>query len=472
MKVIRGLMLLTIQFSVVHIVWAQGCPDFMNDWILTIGESYDYRDPDYYKVLSYQPGLKDPNAGFDIFPANSDEVLWVGNNDNGYYGLYVSSDMNKTGYITPENNKVMVRYAVVVEEIPPGTTLVAEAELSMGYGVYGEYYGDCTYSSFKITRQTNPIQYTEDGAYLYLEWSTFFIDLSSLETPLQFPEIGFQLRPARYQDANGNTRYTHGYIYIDVQCGFPEVVPTAPVCAGETVYFKAPFESPFDDGISWNLGNGDIFRTEVSKTFDAPGTYPVRLDYYPTVEGDAICGGMVFNKTVTVKDCKVPPFVCETCIPDFSPLPGERYVINGWVRQGDGVGYSTYTDPALQVDFSQGTVTEKFRPAGTIIDGWQQVTGEFQVPDNATRVTIKVINDNEAEEVFFDDIRVQPFNSSLKSFVYDPVSLRLVAELDERNYASFYEYDEEGKLVRVKKETERGVKTISESRMAMRKRKP
>jgi YD repeat-containing protein len=48
--------------------------------------------------------------------------------------------------------------------------------------------------------------------------------------------------------------------------------------------------------------------------------------------------------------------------------------------------------------------------------------------------------------------------------VYDPVNLRFTAELDERHFATFYEYDNEGRLVRVKKETERGVMTIQETR--------
>jgi hypothetical protein len=52
----------------------------------------------------------------------------------------------------------------------------------------------------------------------------------------------------------------------------------------------------------------------------------------------------------------------------------------------------------------------------------------------------------------------------MKSYVYDPVSLRLWSELDDRNYATFYEYDEQGNLTRTKKETERGIITIQESR--------
>src|SRR5690606_18550352 len=118
---------------------------------------------------------------------------------------------------------------------------------------------------------------------------------------------------------------------------------------------------------------GNIFRPEITRTYTEPGTYPVTLHYYPVTEYYPYCGSMDFTVWITVSDCKVPPFVCETCIPDFSPLPGERYVINAWVRQGDGVGQSTYTDPALQVDFMQGTSTEKFRPSGAIIDGWQQI---------------------------------------------------------------------------------------------------
>ena len=37
---------------------------------------------------------------------------------------------------------------------------------------------------------------------------------------------------------------------------------------------------------------------------------------------------------------------------------------------------------------------------------------------------------------------------------------------DDENYATFYEYDEEGALVRIKKETERGVMTIREARQS------
>ncbi len=110
-----------------------------------------------------------------------------------------------------------------------------------------------------------------------------------------------------------------------------------------------------------------------------------------------------------------------------------------------------------------------FRPKGAIIDGWQRVFADFKIPIEAVNMTISlesnlVDNSTASLNVYFDDVRVHPHESNMKSFVYDPVTQRLQAELDENNYATYYEYDQEGGLVRVKKETERGVYTIQETR--------
>jgi hypothetical protein len=48
--------------------------------------------------------------------------------------------------------------------------------------------------------------------------------------------------------------------------------------------------------------------------------------------------------------------------------------------------------------------------------------------------------------------------------------LHFVAELDDNNYATFYEYDDEGKLVRVKKETQQRIFTVKESRNSSNKK--
>ena len=61
-----------------------------------------------------------------------------------------------------------------------------------------------------------------------------------------------------------------------------------------------------------------------------------------------------------------------------------------------------------------------------------------------------------SNNVYFDDIRMIPDNSNMQSFVYHPVNLRLMAQLDENNYATFYEYDDDGTLIRVKRRQNEG----------------
>ncbi|OEK09134.1 hypothetical protein A8C32_10390 [Flavivirga aquatica] len=106
-----------------------------------------------------------------------------------------------------------------------------------------------------------------------------------------------------------------------------------------------------------------------------------------------------------------------------------------------------------------------FKPKGAIIDGWQRISTDFFVPSEAAFMNI-VLKNTSGEDInsYFDDIRMHPFKSNIKTFVYDPKTQRLQSELDENNYATFYEYDKEGGLVRVKKETERGIYTIQETR--------
>ncbi|MEM9337183.1 MAG: hypothetical protein AAGA66_00520 [Bacteroidota bacterium] len=128
----------------------------------------------------------------------------------------------------------------------------------------------------------------------------------------------------------------------------------------------------------------------------------------------------------------------------------------------------TYRDTEEEV-ITLATDKVEFKPKGAVIDGWQRVFADFTIPLEAFNMTISLESNLEDPasaglNVYFDDVRVHPYEGNMKSFVYDPVTQRLQAELDENNYATYYEYDQEGGLVRVKKETERGIYTIQETR--------
>ncbi len=167
----------------------------------------------------------------------------------------------------------------------------------------------------------------------------------------------------------------------------------------------------------------------------------------------------------------------------FSPLKNKKYIFSVWVKvdtpqQGtkpEAVMASqplNYENVTTKIQFYRPngaaylSTPLVLSPKGDIIEGWQKITGDFNIPndDFAATVEITLENNNQDYDAFFDDARMHPYNANMKSFVYDSENYRLLSELDENNYATFYEYDNEGGLVRVKKETERGIMTIQETR--------
>lgn len=159
--------------------------------------------------------------------------------------------------------------------------------------------------------------------------------------------------------------------------------------------------------------------------------------------------------------------------PVFSIPGGKKMQFSAWIREDCGTPCTKldYTLSNIEV-WANNTIlpaaVNTVKRTGNIIEGWQKVEGEFTVPAGATNVELHFVNNNSVP-LYVDDIRIHPFNANMKSYVYDQRTLRLSAELDENNYASFYEYDEEGQLVRVKKETFQGVKTIKETRSSKQK---
>lgn len=151
----------------------------------------------------------------------------------------------------------------------------------------------------------------------------------------------------------------------------------------------------------------------------------------------------------------------------FKPEPG-KYVISAWVKENSPADDTLYSDAKIEVVLINNlgsSTTHTFKAKGKVIEGWQRIEGEFSYVsgDNIKAIKIKLVGATEIES-WFDDIRIHPFNGNLKSYAYDARNMRLMAELDENNYATFYEYDVEGILIRVKKETIEGISTLKENR--------
>lgn len=165
---------------------------------------------------------------------------------------------------------------------------------------------------------------------------------------------------------------------------------------------------------------------------------------------------------------------CE-CASGWSPVANkatdQKYVLSVWVKEVQLNKNGDYVNPNVEV-YRVGIPTNLASLIGKspIINGWQKLDYEFTIPAGTPGGYMNIrLGNNGSSDVYFDDIRVQPFNATMATYVYDPLSLRIWAELDERNFATIYEYDNEGVLVRMKKETERGIQTIKETRNSFKK---
>ena len=244
---------------------------------------------------------------------------------------------------------------------------------------------------------------------------------------------------------------------------FPDII-----CAGEAVTVTNGSTGCGSNPVfSWDYGDNTPATDSMTHIFTNPGYYTVTLS--------VTCGGVEdripsVSLVIHVIDCAQP---CINCIGSFSPEPGKKYIVSAWVKENNPpVTKTSYNNPQIYIEFTKQdnsiTTIGPDTARGNIIDGWQRIEEEFDIPENT--VYLKIELKSVSGDSYFDDIRVFPVDATVKSYVYNPINLRLVSELDERNYATFYEYDEEGKLVRVKKETERGVMTIKESKNSIMKK--
>lgn len=194
---------------------------------------------------------------------------------------------------------------------------------------------------------------------------------------------------------------------------------------------------------------------------------------FSLTDTDTAQANMVFSTSAdtcsdstVLRSIKMPKTIL---LPAFSPFKGRQMVLSAWVKEQQTCTCTSYTSNDIKVNCTgSAPQTLTFLPTGNIIEGWQRYEGIFTIPagDTAISVTMEATG---STTVYFDDLRIHPFNANMKSFVYNPINLRLMAEQDENNYSTFYEYDDDGTLIRVKKETERGIQTIKETRSALLK---
>ena len=163
---------------------------------------------------------------------------------------------------------------------------------------------------------------------------------------------------------------------------------------------------------------------------------------------------------IPVRDAPPASFPVRGLYP-FHFRPGKKYVLSYWQQTSQNITPS-WALAGITPTLAGNTTLAV--PKTPVIDGWVMYECEFTVPTGLNGGNAVI---NLKPGAMVDDIRIMPADANMKCYVYHPLNHKVVAMLDENHMASIFEYDAEGKLVRVKKETEKGILTIKESRSSV-----
>ena len=263
----------------------------------------------------------------------------------------------------------------------------------------------------------------------YKDWTTVSINLLDYVNLNDDITIGFEIVSC---ELGGH----FGYAYIDGQC-LPGNIPTdySTHCLENDVTFPYPIVTAHPPGsFEWRFYDNPDGTGSPAVSYDSSPSW----DYSQYGEGEYLvtffapnnyngCLTKVYQEYVTIESC------CTDC-PTINLNEGERYWISAWVQEDHGQEQISYDLANIQLNFLEGYAlnsTVQFYPSGEIIDGWQKIVGEFVLPANISQMTI-ALNANPSYDTYFDDIRIHPFNGSMKSYIYDPETYFLTAELDDK----------------------------------------
>ena len=222
--------------------------------------------------------------------------------------------------------------------------------------------------------------------------------------------------------------------------------------AGNAGYYEIAFDGFEDHAGQYVSGHGHLALTPSAGTLTISN-----VQAHSGTKSVSVLSGQHLRLNTTIGSGVVANWV---------PLAGERYTFSAWVRAGNTL-FTPFirliTDPGTSgAQNLIGQFDETDNPA---IEGWRKVTATFTMPPIGTPIEVQFgMTGGSAGLMFVDDVRIHPADASMVTYVYDPALHWLKAVLDDRNYATFYNYDEEGTLVQVKKETERGVMTLRTTR--------
>lgn len=225
-----------------------------------------------------------------------------------------------------------------------------------------------------------------------------------------------------------------------------------------TTNFLCPPQKHFDFGLTkqyseWENGSGKIISAK-SHT----GRYSFELSSPLTINKAA--GSAAPTDNILGYTSGKYKLLSNELAKGFAPIQGKKYLLSLWIN--DHVpDNNKIQNMTVSINASPFDITDMEVP---VVEGWKRLDIPF---DGASTFQLTL---SPSSTIEIDDLRILPYDGQLNTYVYDDRTLRLMAQLDENNFATLYEYDDEGTPIRVKKETERGIMTLKENRQSFMKR--
>ncbi|MBO7636882.1 MAG: hypothetical protein J6S89_09915, partial [Paludibacteraceae bacterium] len=348
-------------------------------------------------------------------PNGSNSIVRLGNSDWYYY----TERMSYTFTVTEKTSLIRYYYAIILEDPGHSGRPYFYAEVSEKDNVIGSSPIACSNRTY-IADSTVYNDLHKHGRFYYKDWSSNMIDLSEY--------IGKEVTLSFVTSDCGVGGHA-GYAYVDaefVNSNFEIAgVSSNKVCMGETQKFSYPGARTFvGERYTWKVDDVPVSENSEDPTlnyvFTTAGKHKISLNIDVNGADESSCQ---FHQTITdfVEVIICSETACNDCPSKFSPKPGEKYVVGGWVNAPEQLKNSeitTFTGVYIEIRYSDGTSVQCY-PKGNIIDGWQRISETIVIPGDASKMTIALKN-NSGAKAYFDDIRFHPFNATMKSYVYDP----------------------------------------------------
>lgn len=233
-------------------------------------------------------------------------------------------------------------------------------------------------------------------------------------------------------------------IYSSARYGYNTIVPYA--IATNSPYDFMKYES-FENMYTYNFAGTNYYYFEENAT-------AVPAQYIRSLTAPIAHSGVGSYKVNDASGFSLRPFVAD------SRLDSKSISLKLWVKDPARSGYPVDVQliGALPAG-SQSLYTQKIAQSGE----WTLYEGRSSGLLANCIYYFKIMGAQTGVDVYIDDVRQQPMDAKASAFIYDPSNLRLLTSFDDQHFGLYYRYNGEGKLISKMIETEKGMKTVTET---------